>query len=297
MERTRYGISSRHPFAVAVDALARLGRMLAVVAAGALAGAVQNGSSPPAHVPLIGISGEGITCVIGGLSDGTFVDGPSIVRRIRAKQEYALVTLEGPRDIAWAVGRALEFGGEGGCDRHFQQELTLGPGQLGRPQLAVLGSKHTAAAMLPETLERIEADATVRRIVADFLVSKGLEDPAVEIAQALRVDLDGDGAPETLVNAVHTERGNARRGEYAVVLARTGEGESARTVALAEDITPEDSDYPSVLWENTIVAVLDLEGDGVMEIALYGEFYHGYGWEIVRLRNGEAEHVAFCGCG
>jgi len=282
----------------AAGAVARLGRILAVVATGVLVSAVQNGSSPPAHLPLIGISGEGISCVIGGLSDGSFVDGPSIVPHIRPKQEYALMTLrDGPRDIAWAIGPALEFGGDGGCDRHFQQELSLGPEQLGQPQLAVLGSKRAAAALLPEKLERIEADAAVQKLVAAHLVSKGLKDPTVNIVEALRVDLDGDGAPETLVNAIHTERGNARRGEYAVLLARTGEGDGARTVALAEDITPEDSDYPSVLWENTIVAVLDLEGDGVMEVVLYGEFFHGYGWEIVRLRDGEAEHVTFCGCG
>lgn len=72
-----------------------------------------------------------------------------------------------------------------------------------------------------------EADPTqddFRKQVAAFLNTQGIAQPDIQIERALRVDLDGDGSEEVLLNATRldTPEGsispNAAAGDYSVVL-------------------------------------------------------------------------------
>jgi len=280
-------------------AIARAVRVAGIALVAVVCGAAQEATVKVSEIPMIGITGEGITCVIGGALGDRFVGGDLIHSRITPRQEYTLHNVErGAGDVVWTIGKPKAMGGDGDCEEHHQQELSLITKQLGKPQVAIFGSQASVKTRLPAKVEMLATDdKDAVAMVAAFLKEKGFGERPARIEQAMRVDLDGDGAPELLVNALDTERGNAKRGDYSLILARVGKGADARTVALSEDITPEDTEYPSVLWENTIVAVVDLDRDGASEIVLYGEFFHGDGWDVVRLKDGKAEHVTFCGCG
>ncbi len=248
--------------------------------------------------PFVGVSPEGITCLIGGAAKSGLVEGPAVAPDIEPLHEFTLITPEGPRLTAWSRGKPFRVGGKGECEPHFQVKLPLEPAQLGPYMLAISGPKRLVAKKLPGDLEILPPDDSgAVALVARYLKSKGLDAQPVAIVQAFRVDLNGDGAKDMLVNAINTQRTTASAGEYAVVLARLAGAPGEPAIALAEDITPETTSFQSTLWENTIVAIADLDGDGAMEIVVYGEFFRGEGWEVLRIRNGKADQPLFCGCG
>ncbi len=249
--------------------------------------------------PAIAVTPEGLTCVLGGGLDGKLVDSKSITPLMTHKQEYALVTLKGISDIAWTIGRPWESNGEeGDCEGTFQQELTLGPKQLGDYIVAVLGSKKEAGGFIPPKVETLPvSDKTAEAALKEYLGEMGLPDAKTVIKQLIRADLDGDGTDETLINAINTERETMRKGEYSVVLLQKESDGEIQTIEIASEITTEDSDELSVLWENTIAGIVDLNGDGEMEIVLYGAFYLGDGWQVIHLQDGQVSDTLVCGCG
>src|SRR5690606_37101290 len=110
-------------------------------------------------------------------------------------------------------------------------------------------------------------------------------------------DLDGDGAKDLLINAINTTRTTARKGEYSVLLVQKNTRTGTQTVEISSDIMTEDIDEPSPLWENTVVGIVDINGDGGMEVVIYSAFAYGDGWQVIRVRDGETEQVLSCGCG
>lgn len=275
----------------------RLG--LIAVCVGLVVALPHHAASKELFRPAIAVTPEGLTCVLGGGLDGKLVDSKSITPLMTHKQEYSLTTLKGITDMAVSIGRPHEsVEGEGDCEGMFQQELTMGPKQLGDYVVAVLGDKKEVSGFSPAKIEHLPAtDEEFRKIVADYLRETGLEEPKVVIKQVLRSDLDGDGDTEILINAINTEREVMRKGEYSVVLLHKKVGDETQTFEIASEITTEDSDEQSALWENTIAGLLDLDGDGEMEIVLYGAFYLGDGWQVIHLQDGQVAETLTCGCG
>lgn len=272
---------------------------LAAACAGLLLVSPNRASSKELFRPAIAVTPEGLTCVLGGGLDGKLVDSKSITPLMTHKQEYSLTTLKGVTDVAVSIGRPQEsVNGEGDCEGMFQQELTLGPKQLGDYLVAVLGDRKEVSSFSPSKIEQLpNTGEEFLKIVDEYLRETGLEDPKVVIKQVLRSDLDGDGETELLINAINTERELMRKGEYSVVLLHKKIDGETQTFEIASEITMEDSDELSALWENTIAGLLDLDGDGEMEIVLYGAFYLGDGWQVIHLQDGQVAETLTCGCG
>jgi hypothetical protein len=133
-------------------------------------------------------------------------------------------------------------------------------------------------------------------LLRDFLARRDVADPVIDIRQTIRTDLDGDGAEDWIINAVHEHPTEARKGDYSVVLVLKSAGTSTRTFIVQDEVTLEDSPYASTLWVNDVVAVLDIDGDGQMEIIMSGTYLYGGGWELIRFEQGGFEHILFCGC-
>jgi len=262
--------------------------------------AVISGSSgdKPAALALIGLSPDGVSCLIGAAAPGKLLNSDAIAPKIRSMQEFTFVNYKGARETGWAVGAPRVIGGNGDCDRHYQQELSIKASQLGQYMLGIRGTKPSVRGLLAKDVVILAArDSAAVALVAAYLKKKELAGTPVRIEQALRADLDGDGKADLIVSATSSRREQAVKGEYSVVLVQLAGAPAPPPLVLADDITPETTDYPSVLWESRIVAIADLDGDGIMEIALYGEFYHGDGWEIIQIKDGKVVHALFCGCG
>jgi len=129
-------------------------------------------------------------------------------------------------------------------------------------------------------LTRVPRDENVHqqvytKAVHDMLVSKGLAEAPVNITRIVRVDLDGDGKDEVLISATTPRKGYAdwshkdrqpRKGDYSFVMLRKLVKGTVKTMMLDGEFYPSEKNLSGEAYRYTIDAVLDANGDGVMEV-------------------------------
>ena len=149
--------------------------------------------------------------------------------------------------------------------------------------------------------------------VRDFLKVRGVADPKVRITRILRIDLDGDGEEEVLVNATNyftDEKSNdssaapfpeapihaPQSGNYSIVILRRVVDGNVRTELVAGEVyaKPNESVAPNVY---DLAAVLDLNGDGKLEVIVHSFYYEGGETTIYRCGPKKAEAVLSVACG
>ena len=155
---------------------------------------------------------------------------------------------------------------------------------------------------IADTTQQVYVDA-----VSDFLKRKGIEQPKVKIESILRVDLDGDGGEEVLISATNyfckddSVPMRSPAGSYSMVLLRRVVVGKVQTQLVEGEFHPQacvrrdDSfDAPNVY---KVIATLDLDGDGKMEIVVGSNYYEGEAITIYRCDPKKVEQVfsVFCG--
>ena len=138
--------------------------------------------------------------------------------------------------------------------------------------------------------------------VREFLESRHMTEPKVKITRILRVDLDGNGEDEVLINATNffTEDGDvpldtAAPGSYSIVLLRRVVAGKVETELIAGEFYVKDESNPSNLYE--IPGVLDLNGDGKLEIIVHSQYYEGSETTIYDCSGGKCKAVLSVECG
>jgi len=144
-------------------------------------------------------------------------------------------------------------------------------------------------------------------LVGSFLKTRGIEQPKVKIESILRVDLDGDGEEEVLISATNYLRKDNRvpmrspAGSYSMVLLRRVVAGKVETQLVEGEFHPkayvrkEDSfDAPNAY---KVIATLDLDGDGKLEVIVASTYYEGEAATIYRCdpKKVEALLSVFCG--
>ncbi len=247
----------------------------------------------------IAIDPEGQTCVLGGSVGGNPLGADLISKLLKPRQDFRLYNLQGRQSaILWPIGEPKKIENDT-CIPHVRQRLSLNTSETGKAQVAIFdGGGNTRIAVLPKTLTVMNTDnEKYRHVLATFLESQKLKDVPLKIHQLIRTDLDGDGKHEIIINAINTARVLDRKGEYSIVLVVRDVNGHSVVETVQNEVTLEDSDLPVVLWENTIAAIADIDADGKMEIIMYGQFFHGQGWDMVRSKKISAERPVICGCG
>jgi hypothetical protein len=143
--------------------------------------------------------------------------------------------------------------------------------------------------------------------VRDFLKTKGIEQPKVKIERILRVDLDGDGEDEVLISATnYFDKENrvpmrSPAGSYSMVLLRRVVAGKVETQLVAGEFHPKaylrrgDSfDAPNAY---KVIATLDLDGDGTMEVVVGSSYYEGEETTIYRCHPKKIETLLSVACG
>ena len=143
--------------------------------------------------------------------------------------------------------------------------------------------------------------------VRDFLKTKGIEQPKVKIESILRVDLDGDGEDEVLISATnYFSKDNhlpmrSPAGSYSMVLLRRMVADKVETQLVEGEFHPkayvrkEDSfDAPNAY---KVIATLDLDGDGKMEVVVASNYYEGEEITIYRCDPKKVEALLSVSCG
>jgi hypothetical protein len=247
---------------------------------------------------VLGVTPEGETCMMGGALRNVIAEPDVLVEFMQHKQIYTLINLGDTRGEVMAIGAPETPEQSGDCEQSHIQELTLSPDQLGLLQIAVKGSVANAKNRIPRSLKRIDLQSKAHReLVKNYLIKAGLENPDVRLRQVIETDIDGDGKPETIINALNSAYGNMAKGEYSLVLLVRGELDNPQIIDVHKEITMDDAAEPSMIVAQTIVSALDIESDGKMELVLFGAFAFGEGWQVLRVRAKNTEQILFCGCG
>jgi hypothetical protein len=157
-----------------------------------------------------------------------------------------------------------------------------------------------------------EAQSVYVEAVRDFLKACGVADPKVQITRVLRVDLDGDGEEEVPTSATNyfTENksdhsgapfpeapiDSPRPGSYSIIILRRVVDGNVQTKLVAGEVSakPDESVAPNVY---NLAAVLDLNGDGKLEVIVHSFYYEGGQTTIYRCEPDKIEALLSVDCG
>jgi len=235
--------------------------------------------------------------LLGASSGGQWLKPQAAAGRIPGGEQYRLYNLAG--EVGNSVGGKPTKGEEGPCTDTLY--VTLAPYPAGRGSLVAVAGPWNAVPRKPKVAN---PEAQVyKEAAAAILRGKGIANPKVNLTQVLQVDLDGDGVEEVLVSAGNYARfpqggltPDARAGDYSVVFLRQVVQGQVVTKIIAGEFYPRAKKFnaPS---EYRIIGVLDLNGDGVLEIVLSGRYYEGDWTEAYRVQGGKIIKLFNMGCG
>jgi hypothetical protein len=138
-----------------------------------------------------------------------------------------------------------------------------------------------------DTTQKVYGDA-----VGDFLKKRGIKEPKVKITRILRVDLEGDGEEEVLISATNyfskdeSVPSNAPAGSYSLVLLRRVTAGKVQTQLVAGEFYPTAKTFIAPN-HYSVTAVLDLDGDGKLEVMVHSAYYEGGSTTIYRCEPGK----------
>ena len=246
----------------------------------------------PAQTEIMPIMDMNINGLLGGVKDGKFVDAKTTFAQVKGKKSYSVystttktATLE--IEISEPSEPCEDFY-RANPDLDYIEGVAVGtnPGWnlLPRP----------AQWMAPNNPAYVKA-------ASDALRAKGIINKAPKIRELYRVDLEGDGQEEILLSATSYEgdaQPRAKKGDYSFVLLRKIVGGKARNTIVTGDFVTKKIDFGAP-GKYLISSIIDLNGDGKMEIIIYGSYYEGSWIEAYEMKgNKPAEIKALsAGCG
>jgi hypothetical protein len=139
-------------------------------------------------------------------------------------------------------------------------------GSLPERAVTLVAASWNAAPRRPGELDR--GSPVYREALTLWLREQGIDDPQPVLSQLWRVDLEGDGRDEVLMAAAR-HRGSetsTEAGDYSVLLLRQLAGDNVVTVPIRSDVFRETCIAECALERHEVIGVLDLNGDGRLEI-------------------------------
>jgi hypothetical protein len=192
--------------------------------------------------------------------------------------------------------------GDSPCQETLAVSLSPEPEEKGVIALAAPWNALPRKPKVIDPTQKVYVDA-----VGDFLKTKRIEQPKVKIDGIQRIDLDGDGEDEVLISATNYFDKEGRvpmrstAGSYSMVLLRRVVAGKVETQLIEGEFHPQayvrrdDSfDAPNAY---KVIATLDLDGDGKMEIVVSSNYYEGEMMTIYQCDPKQAKAVLSVECG
>ena len=218
-------------------------------------------------VPIVELKFRGL---MGGVQNGKWIAAARVAPKLKKETEFVLVGRNGVEEGGVTMGKKGEK--EDVC-----QDFTRFDFELEQDHGVAIGStaKWNPVPRIPKPIDL--NNATYKTVVANYLKKKGIAKTTIKLTEAFRVDLEGDGVEEIILAATYYKKGldaSAAVGDYSVVLVRKVVGKVVTDHMLTGDFILKKIDFgaPS---EHHISAIADLNGDGKMEVVLYGFYYEG----------------------
>ncbi len=233
--------------------------------------------------------------LLGGWSGKAWLQDKAAAVFVRGGEKYRFYNLTGELGVA-PGGPPSAFGEEGDpCNETLALSFAAHP-RIKGGFVAVGGTFNP----LPRVTKLLSTEQQVYRdAAAAILREQGIARPDVRLAQVIRVDLEGDGAEEVLVSASRYDKGlgpKAVSGDYSMVFLRRVVNGKVVTRLIAGDFFPKVVKFGAPA-EHRIGAILDLNGDGVMEIVLFGRYYEGDWISAFQVDREEIVKIFQTGCG
>lgn len=241
-------------------------------------------------VPLVELKVGG---VIGGVQNGKWIKNVrKVAQTVKAGASYRVIGFSSAASKE-ATGTKPETGAP--CEDFEHIELNT------KPDSGVALGASADWNPLPRVPVAIAAtDANYKRIVGSVLQSKGIARAIVQIKQAFRVDLDGDGTDEVVLAATYFKSGRvspkAAVGDYSFVLLRKIVDGKVQNIVIEGEFIKKAVEFGAVS-EYMISSIADLNGDGKMEIVVHSFYYEGNYSSVYEINGAKASAVLGTGCG
>jgi len=232
--------------------------------------------------------------LFGGSADGKWIKAEKAAKSMKGRTAFRVFGLN--QEIGKATGGKPKSADAEVCSDMLEVALPSKPND----GVIALSAPWNALPRKPQIVDptqQVYVDA-----VREFLESRRMSDPKVKITRILRVDLEGDGEEEVLINATNffTEDGDvpldtAAPGSYSIVLLRRVVAGKVETELIAGEFYVKDESSASNLYE--ITGVLDLNGDGKLDIIVHSHYYEGSETTIYDCAGGKCEAALSVGCG
>jgi hypothetical protein len=235
-------------------------------------------------------SGAEGALLLGGWDGKRWVKDEAFHRSVKGGEKYrfySLVRAQG--DAIGSKPRLSEASGSA-------YQITVKQPPTGRNDLIGVTGAWNAMA---RPVKLLSNDLPEYRTAVDaVLKQKKLTGAQAYITRIARVDLEGDGTDEVLISAtcrrLARDTGealySAKKGDYSFVLLRKLSGAKVMTQVLDGGFYPKSSNEVTVNVYS-VGGVLDLNGDGVMEVVVRSQYYEGGGASVFEVRGGRARKV------
>lgn len=232
--------------------------------------------------------------LLGGVKDGKFIDAKTTFAELKGKRSYAVYdTRQKIATITAEIEAPLQ---DDPCDDFYRAKIELDDID------GVAVGANAGWNLMPRAPKTVDLKNPVYiKAASDALRAKGIINKAPKLSDVIRIDLEGDGQEEVLLSATSYGSGiqpSAKKGDYSFVLLRKIVGGKPRNIIVTGDFVTKKISFgtPSKFGISSIV---DLNGDGKMEIVVYGVYYEGSWIETYEMKGDKpaAIEALNIGCG